>query len=61
MPKPLKYIVDQSGQKKYVLVPVKVWEDLNTNYQLLHNKLDIFKIIQKGLQEVKESKKSSNK
>jgi len=47
MPKPLKYIVDQSGQKKFVLVPVKVWEDLNTNYQLLHKKLDIFKSIKK--------------
>ena len=61
MPNTLKYIVDQSGQKTSVLVPVKVWEDLNTNYQLLHNKLDVFKSIHKGLQEVKASKKTGNK
>ncbi len=35
MPNALKYIVDGSGQKTSVLVPVKVWDDLNANYQKL--------------------------
>ncbi len=29
----LKYIVDESGQKTSVLIPVKMWEDLNANYR----------------------------
>ena len=61
MPNSLKYIVDQTGQKTSVLVPVKIWEDLNSNYQLLQNKLEVFKSVQKGLQEVKTSKKTGNK
>jgi polyhydroxyalkanoate synthesis regulator protein len=61
MPNTLKYIVDQTGQKTSVLVPVKIWEDLNSNYQLLQNKLEVFKSVQKGLQEVKTSKKTGNK
>lgn len=61
MPTILKYIVDQSGQKTSVLVPVKMWEDLNTSYQKLHAKLAIFTSIQKGLQEVKMAKKTAQK
>jgi polyhydroxyalkanoate synthesis regulator protein len=61
MPNTLKYIVDQTGQKTSVLVPVKIWEDLNSNYQLLQNKLEVFKSVQKGLQEIKTSKKTGNK
>lgn len=61
MPTSLKYIVDQSGQKTSVLVPVKMWEDLNTSYQKLQVKLDVFKSIQKGLQEVKMVKKTGRK
>lgn len=61
MPTTLKYIVDQSGQKTSVLVPVKMWEDLNTSYQKLQAKLDIFNSIQKGLQEVKMTKKTGSK
>lgn len=61
MPTTLKYIVDQSGQKTSVLVPVKMWEDLNTSYQKLQAKLDVFNSIQKGLQEVKMAKKTGRK
>jgi hypothetical protein len=61
MPGALKYIIDESGQKTSVLVPVKVWEDLNTNYQKLQNKLNIFSGIQAGLKEVQGAKKSGKK
>lgn len=61
MPNALKYIVDESGQKTSVLVPVKVWEDLNTNYQKLRNKLSVLSSIQSGLKEVKSARKSRKK
>jgi hypothetical protein len=49
MPNVLKYIVDESGQKTSVLVPVKVWEDVNVNYQKLQNKLNVFNSVSLGL------------
>jgi hypothetical protein len=61
MPNALKYIVDESGHKTSVLVPVKVWEDLNTNYQKLQNKLHVFSSIKDGLKEVKNSRKTGKK
>jgi hypothetical protein len=61
MPTALKYIVDASGQKTSVLVPVKVWEDLNTNYQKLQNKLLVLISVKEGLQEVKGARKSKRK
>jgi hypothetical protein len=61
MPGALKYIVDESGQKTSVLVPVKVWEDLNANYQKLYNKLSVFNSIQEGLNEVKNASNSKKK
>ncbi len=57
----LKYIVDDSGNKTSVLVPVKVWEDLNSNYEKLQAKLAILSGIRDGLNEVKRSKKSGKK
>lgn len=57
----LKYIVDESGQKTSVLVPLKVWEDLNTSYQKLQKKIDVFSSIRTGLQEVKEANKAGKK
>lgn len=56
-----KYIVDETGQKTSVLVPLKVWEDLNTNYNKLQTKMNVFKSIQVGLKEVTDSRKSNKK
>ncbi len=61
MPNALKYIVDDSGHKSSVLVPVKVWKDLNTNYQKLQKKLDILNGISEGLNEVRQAKKTGRK
>ncbi len=61
MPEALKYIVDNTGQKTSVLVPVKVWENLNNNYQKLQNKLNILNSISEGLNEVKQVKKTGRK
>jgi len=57
----LKYIVDDNGNKTSVLVPVKVWEDLNSNYEKLQAKLAILSGIHDGLNEVKRNKKSGKK
>jgi hypothetical protein len=61
MRRPLKYIIDDSGNKTSVLVPVKVWDDLNTNFQKLQAKLAILSGIHDGLDEVKRSRKSGKK
>ena len=61
MPNALKYIVDDSGNKTSVLVPVKLWEDLNSNYEKLQAKLAILSGLRNGLTEVKKSKKSGKK
>ena len=57
----LKYIIDDSGHKTSVLVPVKVWEDLNNNYQRLQKKLNILNGISEGLNEVRQVKKTEKK
>jgi accessory colonization factor AcfC len=61
MPNALKYIIDEGGYKTSVLVPVKVWEDLNANYQKLQNKLALLNNIHEGLKEVKAAKKTGKK
>ncbi|HEX8315955.1 MAG TPA: hypothetical protein VF609_13230 [Flavisolibacter sp.] len=61
MPNGLKYIVDESGHKTSVLVPVKVWEDLNANYQKLQNKLNVMGSIQEGLKEVRAAGSTGRK
>lgn len=61
MPGAVKYIVDESGQKTTVLVPIKEWETLNDNYRKLQSKLEVFTSIRKGLQEVKQARKSGKK
>ena len=61
MPNALKYIVDESGHKTSVLVPVKIWEDLNTNYRKLQNKLSVLSSVKEGLKEVKDARKTGKK
>lgn len=58
MPDTIQYIVDKRGQKTAVLVPVKVWESLNENYQKLQNKLTVFSSIRDGLKEVRRAKET---
>lgn len=55
----LKYLVDDNGQKTSVLVPIKVWENLNANYQKMQRKLEILSGIKEGLKEVEVSQKSN--
>ncbi len=57
----IKYIKDQSGQLTSVLVPVKVWDDLNANYKKLQQKLKIMNDIHQALHEVQQSRKTGKK
>ena len=57
----LKYTTDDSGNRTSVLVPVKVWEDLNTNYEKLQAKLYVLNGIREGLHEIKRSRQSGKK
>jgi hypothetical protein len=57
----LKYIKDEPGQKTAVLIPVKVWADLNTNYKKLRQKLKVMNDIHSALHEVYDARKSGKK
>ena len=57
----LRYVVDEDGHKSSVLVPLKVWEDLNNNYHKLQKKLEILNGISEGLNEVSYAKKTGTK
>ena len=61
MERVLKYIVDNNGHKSSVLVPIKDWDEINNKYNALLNKVKVMTGIQKGLQEVKNAKKTGKK
>ncbi len=54
----IQYIIDEKGQKTSVLVPIKKWEELNEDIRRIKNKLRILTGIEKGLNEVKNARKS---
>jgi hypothetical protein len=56
-----KYMVDEKGQKTSVLVPIKTWQKINSDYALLQNKLKVLTGIKAGLTEVKQAKKAGKK
>ncbi len=57
----IKYVTDDNGKRTSVLVPVKVWEELNSNYAKLQAKLAVLNNIREGLDEVKRSKQTGKK
>jgi hypothetical protein len=61
MATPLKYIVDDKGDKTSVLIPLKTWEKINQDYTKLQNKLKVMTSIKEGLKEVKDAGKSGRK
>lgn len=61
MARPLKYMIDEKGDKTSVLVPIETWEKINQEYTKLQNKLRVFTSVNEGLSEVKEAKKSGKK
>jgi hypothetical protein len=61
MSRALKYIVDDKGDKTSVLVPLKMWENINREYNKLQSKLKVMTGIREGIKEVKEAGKSGKK
>jgi hypothetical protein len=61
MPGAIKYIIDDNGQKTTVLVSIKDWDTLNTNYRKLQKKVEVFTSIRNGLKEVRQAKKTGRK
>ena len=61
MKQAVKYVVDDNGKKTSVLVPIKVWKELTTNYQKLQKKLEILNGISEGLLEVKKARQTGKK
>ena len=61
MAAPLKYMVDENGQKTSVLVPIKTWAKINENYNKLQNKLNFIVGLKGAFQELRSAKKSGKK
>ena len=61
MPGAIKYVKDEAGQKKAVLVPVKAWDELNSNDKKLRKKLKAISDIHQALNEVHQAGKSGKK
>jgi hypothetical protein len=57
----IKYMLDEKGDKAAVLVPIKTWQKINSDYALLQNKLKVLTGIKAGLAEVKQAKKAGKK
>ncbi len=57
----IQYVVDNSGNKISVILPFIEWEQLNSKYQKLQNKLEILQGIQDSMTEIRETKKTDEK
>ena len=56
----LKYITDKKGDATAVVVPIRAWKKINSDYSKLQEKMKIFTSIQEGI-EVRQAKKSGKK
>ena len=61
MAQPIKYIIDEKGQKTSVLVPITTWTKINEDYTKLQNKLHVLLGIKSALTEIKSAKETGKK
>ena len=61
MAEPLKYMVDEKGQKTSVLVPLTTWTKMNDDFTKLQGKLKVLLGIQSAFTEVKSASKTGKK
>ena len=61
MATPLKYMIDEKGQKTSVLVPIKTWAKINEDYSKLQNKLNFIVGLKDAFQEIQSAKISGKK
>jgi len=57
----IQYVVDNSGSKIPVILPYSEWEQLNSKYQKLQNKLEILQGINDSMTEIRKTNKSNKK
>lgn len=57
----MEYIIDNKGVKKSVIVPYERWEKINSDYNKLKKKFEVFIAIRDGLVEIKDSKQPDKK
>lgn len=58
MAQPIKYMIDEKGNKTSVLVPLTTWTKINEDYTKLQNKLQVLLGIKSALTEIKSAKKT---
>lgn len=61
MAHPIKYMVNEKGQKTSVLIPLTTWTKINGDFSKLQNKLNVLLGIKSAYAEVGLSKKSGKK
>jgi hypothetical protein len=61
MAHPIKYMIDEKGQKTSVVVPFNTWTKINDDFTKLQNKLAVLLGIKSAFNEVKLAKKSGKK
>lgn len=58
MAQTVQFLTDSKGRRKSALVPIKAWEELNTQNRQLQKKLEVLTGIASGIEEVKASKQN---
>jgi len=61
MKKGLKYLVDSDGNRLAVIVPMGIWNNMNSGYDRSLKKVSILTGIRDGLEEVKKTGMSGRK
>jgi hypothetical protein len=61
MPVAFKYMVDESGDKTSVIVPIKTWKKINEDYIRLQKKLKMLMGLKNAFTEVEKAKRSGKK
>ncbi|MEK7264213.1 MAG: hypothetical protein AAB071_06840 [Bacteroidota bacterium] len=53
----VQVVTNTSGKKTAVLIPYEVWENFQTKFQKIQNKLKVMEGIRGGISEIKKAKK----
>ncbi len=56
----VKYIVDESGEKTSVVVPLKEWNRIHQDHDKLMKKIEILTGIKTSMIEIRKARKSGN-
>ncbi|HEY4612119.1 MAG TPA: hypothetical protein VII11_03975 [Bacteroidota bacterium] len=57
----MHYVVDQSGKKKSIVIPIDEWERFRVDYQNLKNKVEVLGEVKRGVLEVRRARKNGKK